>query len=313
MGHEFCGMIRSVNEESAWKVGQRVMVDPRLLCSSCDACRSGRDNQCPIIGSLGVTGIGGGFGEVVLVNERMLHPIPNDVRLEHAVLAEPLSVAHHAVKRAGVEVWAEKSVLVVGGGPVGYAVVLCLKAKGVKNIVVSEPTETRRSQIGLLVDCIVDPVKEAVGDKCRAMTDDRGIDVAFDCAGVQQGLEAALEVLGCNGVWVNVSIWGGPMIPPFGPFLMKEITLRTSMVYSCEDFREVMECINQGELLYPGFHMMLTILTGRYPGLERMVTGKISLDDLVSKGLKQLAESREGHIKILVTPKQAQFIDRLSR
>ena len=306
MGHEFCGTIKSVNEGSSWKLGQKVMVDPRLQCGSCTACKSTRDHQCLIIGSLGLTGRGGGLSEVVLVEERKLHAVPDHVSLEHAALAEPLSVAHHAVKRAGFQDLTDKTVLVVGGGPVGYAVVLTLKAAGAKKIVVSEPTETRRKQISTLAHAIIDPRIEDVGERCRKLTDGCGVEVAFDCAGVQKGLDAAFDAMAYNGVWVSMSLWHDPMVPPFGLFLVKELTLRTSMLYSSEDFKEVMEMLAQGTLSSEGpARKDLTAPIGKYSGLGNMVTSRIPLDDVVTRGFMQLTEMKDEHIKILVIPKKS--------
>jgi len=248
MGHEVCGTIKSSNAGSKWKAGQKVMIDPRLNCKSCTPCKTNHDHQCSKFGFLGFSGQGGGFSEVIPVEESMLYAIPDHVPLEYAALVEPLTVAHHAVKASGIKDFHGKTVLIVGGGPVGYAMILSLRSFGVKKIIVSEPTETRRKQTGKIVESVIDPKSESVGDKCREMTAGNGVDVAFDCAGVQKGLDAALDALAHNGTWVNVSIWETPMTPPFWPFMMKELTLRTSFCYNDEDFREVMELIAQGKM-----------------------------------------------------------------
>lgn len=137
----------------------------------------------------------------------MLHKIPDSVPLEFAALAEPLAVAHHAVKLTGFASYEDKSVLIVGGGPVGYAVILALRAKGCKKVVVSEPTKRRREEAARLVEGVVDPRTENVGETCRSLTEGKGVDAAFDCAGVQKGLDAAVDGLRNGGWWVNVSIW----------------------------------------------------------------------------------------------------------
>ncbi len=43
---------------------------------------------------------------------------------------------------------------------------------------------------------------------------------------------------------------------------------------------------------------------GNYPGFEKMVTGRISVEDVVSKGFMELIENKDEHVKILVTPKK---------
>ena len=141
----------------------------------------------------------------------MLYEIPDSVPLEYAALVEPLAVAHHAIKMTGWTSYKDKSVLIVGGGPVGYAVILALRAAGCKKILVSEPTSRRREEVGKLVEAVVDPRSENVGAKCRELTDGRGVDVNFDCAGVQKGLEAGIDALTLGGWWVNISLWDNPV------------------------------------------------------------------------------------------------------
>ena len=222
----------------------------------------------------------------------MLHVLPEGVGLEHAALIEPLTVAHHAVKMVtgGVEedFWGEKSVLVVGGGPVGYAVVLALRAKGARNVILSEPTRKRQELMGGVVEVVVDPVKERVGDKCREMTGGVGVDVAFDCAGVQRGLNDAFDALANGGTWVNVSLWDGNMVLPYWLFMAKELKLTTSFCYTDEDFKEAMVMIGEG----------------KFVGYETMVTSRIQLEDVVSKGFKELTENKDDHVKIMVSPKR---------
>ena len=222
LGHELCGTISAASPDSRFKKGRKVMVDPRLTCHSlsphgpCVPCTTNRDHQCPKLGFVGYSGSGGGFSEFVAVEEKMLYEIPDSVPLEYAALVEPLTVAHHAIKMTGLKSYADKSVLIVGGGPVGYAVILALRGAGCKRIVVSEPTKRRREEVGKLVEMVVDPRSEDVGERCRELTDGKGMDVCFDCAGVQKGLEAGIDALALGSWWVNVSLWDTPVsaLPP---------------------------------------------------------------------------------------------------
>ncbi|KAJ9615419.1 hypothetical protein H2200_001494 [Cladophialophora chaetospira] len=289
LGHEACGVIKSSNKGSRFKPGQRVVINPRLNCKQCVPCTTGHEHQCPQLGFLGYSGIGGGFSEVVPVGEESLYPIPGNVHFECAALVEPLAVAHHAIKATGVEDFSSKTVLVTGCGPVGVAVILGLKSFGAKRIIVSEPATARRQQTEDMVEAALDPTAEDIGRRCRELTDGRGIDVAFDCAGVQRGVQPALEALANDGIWMNVSIWEMPILLTFWPFMLKELKVMTSACYTDEDFREVVERLGQE----------------KYPGYERMVTGRICLDDIVPKGFKALIENKDTHIKIFVTPKKS--------
>lgn len=227
LGHEACGIIKSSSKGSKFKPGQKVVINPRLNCKQCASCTTGHEHQCPHLGFLGYSGIGGGFSEVVPVGENSLYPLPDNVPLEFAALVEPLAVAHHAIKATGIQDFGNHPVLVTGCGPVGVAVILGLKGFGAKCIIVSEPTRTRRRQTEDLVQAALDPTVEDVAQRCRELTAGRGVDVAFDCAGVQKGVEPALEALANNGTWINLSIWETPVRSLFR--LLRTMTVRRRM------------------------------------------------------------------------------------
>lgn len=75
----------------------------------------------------------GGFASRVALPARMLRPLPAGLSLRDAALAEPASVAWHAVSRAGDV--AGKSVLVIGTGPIGALVIAVLKRAGAASII----------------------------------------------------------------------------------------------------------------------------------------------------------------------------------
>lgn len=211
LGHEFCGRIKSAPEGSNLKVGQPVMVDPHYYCQTCPSCISGKDHICPKLAFLGggVKG-GGGLSQFVAVLESHCLPLPDNVSLDFAAVIEPLVVCHHAVKAAGMKLEG-LDVLITGGGPIGVALISVLRAHQVKTIVLSEPTAKRKGQAKDLVERVIDPRTEKVGDVCWKLTDGKGVDIVFDCAGVQPGLEAAFEALKHGGIVVNIAVWDKPV------------------------------------------------------------------------------------------------------
>ena len=68
--------------------------------------------------------------------------------------------------------------------------------------------------------------------------------------------------------------------------MMKEINLHFSMAYNDLDFAEVTSNFSRG----------------KYPGVERMVTARIGLEDLREKGFEELVKHKEKHGKILISP-----------
>jgi len=209
LGHELCGRVRNPPPGSHLTEGEPVMVDPRIHCGSCRPCSSNLTACCETLGYVGGS-TGGGYGERVAVAETSLYPLGN-IPLDFAAVIEPLAVVHHAVKESNVKDWSSKSVLVLGGGPIGFAMLLDLMAHGVTKIIVSEPATIRRKQVADLAQAVIDPTKEDVSDRCRELTNGRGVDVVFDCAGVPVGLDAGLASLAYEGVYIMVAVWEKPV------------------------------------------------------------------------------------------------------
>lgn len=208
MGHEFCGRIIETSAGSSLKKGTPVMVDPRVYCNSCTPCKEHATNQCDMFAFLGFTGGGGGgLSEVVAVDERMIHVLPPSVPLEYAALIEPLAVALHAFKQTGLTSLEKESCLIIGGGPIGLALIFILRAKGAKQIFLSEPSSARRQQASKFADHCFNPIKEKVGDRVRSLTEGRGASLAFDCAGIQPGIVDGFDALRLKGQYVNIASW----------------------------------------------------------------------------------------------------------
>lgn len=190
------------------------MVDPRIYCNSCSRCSKGSTHGCTTLGFKGLNS-GGGFSEFVAVDAKLCYPLPDKVDLSLAALIEPLAVAWHAVALCDISEWENKSALILGGGPIGIACAIVLRARGCKQIFISEPTSTRAEQNRTVSDAVFNPIIDNVGDKCRELTSSEGVDVAFDCAGVQKGFDAGMDALRHRGLYMNVAAWGTPVCLAF--------------------------------------------------------------------------------------------------
>ncbi|OCT45300.1 (R,R)-butanediol dehydrogenase [Cladophialophora carrionii] len=293
MGHEFCGRVSQASAGCTLRPGQAVMVDPRMYCKSCDRCRASQTNICRRWAFKGLHGHGGGFSEAVAVDEDMCHALPSSVPLSDAALIEPLVVGRHALKSSGMARFDDLAVLIIGGGPVGLAVIFNLRARGARRIYVSEPTLQRQKQTADFAARVFNPLHDKVGDKCRELTNGEGVDLVFDCAGFGPGLKDGMDALRSGGTYVNVAGWETPFVVPMEHFMPKELILRVAMSYTDADFREVVQ----------------DYLDGKFEGVERMITSRIVLDDVVQKGFEELVTNKDDHVKIMVTPKRRNIQD----
>lgn len=283
MGHEFSGVVEELGEGvDGLEVGDHVVVEPLMVDGTCPACQAGKYNLCEQMGFIGISGLGGGLSEHIVVERRWVHPV-GDLPLDQAALIEPLSVALHAVKHAGA---AEGQTAVVGGaGPIGLLVAAVLKARGLR-VIVSEMSTARREKAKStgVADVVVDPASQDLAEVVRTETEGRGADVAFDAAGVGVVVTQLLDVLGPGGRLEVVAIHTKPYeLNITGSLTMQDRVLGASIGYA-NDHAEAIELARSGAV-----------------DLAPFITGKILVDDIVEQGFEQLISNKDHEVKILVS------------
>lgn len=104
IGHEVTGIVlqEGAGMPDNIKEGDRVIVDPYIYCGHCYPCSVGRTNCCENLNVIGVH-VDGAMQEVVTHPAHLIHKIPDNVPSEMAPLAEPLTIALHALHRANVK------------------------------------------------------------------------------------------------------------------------------------------------------------------------------------------------------------------
>lgn len=209
LGHEFSGVVEEVGEGVTHvKKGDNVCIQPTLWDDSCNSCKRGLVNCCDGNGFLGLSGWGGGMSELTNAPAAAVKPLPPNVSLEVGALVEPLAVGWHAVKISPFK--EGDTALVLGGGPIGLAVIQALVSKGCEKIIVSEVAKKRRDfAIHFGAHAVIDPTTTDVVAEVERLTDGHKVDVAYDCAGVQVAVDSAFKALKTRGMLVNVAVWKG--------------------------------------------------------------------------------------------------------
>ena len=161
LGHEGAGIV-----EGGPMHGQRVTINPLVTCMECPACKRGQENLCADRQIISMPPREGAFADYVTMPERNLVAVPDDVSFETAALAEPLAVSWHAV-RLGMEALGTTPAtraLVIGGGAIGVAAALALRAFGAEEITVVEPNPLRLAYLKKHTDFAVCTPDEAGRD-----------------------------------------------------------------------------------------------------------------------------------------------------
>lgn len=285
LGHEFSGVVYAVGEAvDDLAVGQHVVVEPYILHDDVDTGPDSRNyHLSPDLGFIGLSGRGGGLAEKVSVKRRWVHPISDDVPLDEAALLEPLSVAYHAVDRSGAK--EGDFVLVGGAGPIGLLVAAVLKSRGA-TVAVTELSSLRRQRAldSGFADHAFDPREVDVVAAVRELTGGAGAHVAVEATSAQPVLDTLLEALRPQGVLQVVAIWSHEASLDLFQVVMKEIDVRGTIAY-VNTHPHTIALVESGEL-----------------DLKQFITGRIGLDDLISKGFDTLINHNETAVKILVSP-----------
>lgn len=246
LGHEFSGVITELGSTvSSFAVGDRVVVQPTISCGTCAACTAGVENVCYNGGFIGLSGGGGGLSDSVVVPEGAVLRLPDNVPLDIGALVEPLSVAWHAISAA--ELKTDSVVLILGGGPIGLAIVQCLHSLGTKKIIMSEVSASRQRfarEFG--AHHILDPKTYDIVALSKELSGSDGPDIVFDCAGVPASLTTACNAVRARGTVVNVAIWEKEV--PFNPNMLvfREAKYTAVLGYQRKDFQAVIDQLAAG-------------------------------------------------------------------
>ncbi len=295
MGHEYCLEIVDLGpgDDHLSATGTPLRVGDRVCSLPMSVARG-------VMQAVGYSNeMNGGYAERMVVDARMCLPVATDVPTELAALTEPLAVGEHAVAKARLEPGSVP--LVVGCGPVGLAVIVALRARGVGPIIASDFSPTRRALAEHLgADVVVDPGVDSPYDTWATMCWPEGVDrhdpfngfagitakpnVIFECVGVP-GMIARVAEGAQRGT--RIVVVGVCMEPDqFEPFvgINKELELQFVLGYSAEEFGGTLAKISSASL----------------PDIDALITGSVDLT-ATPQAFTDLADP-EQHVKILVRP-----------
>jgi (R,R)-butanediol dehydrogenase/meso-butanediol dehydrogenase/diacetyl reductase len=280
-GHEIAGVVEAVGpgvDASAYRVGETVAVRPFTGCGQCAHCLRGRADHCDQFALLGL-GRPGGFAELVVAQADEVYRLPAAVIGVDQALVEPMAIALRAVRRGGLA--ATDTVVVLGAGPIGLAIIAWARQLGVEHITVSDPSASRRAlatQLG--ATRTFDPLVDELDLLEVTMT---GASVVFECTGRPGMIRQAMDIAAVDGrvVVVGVCIVDDVTFPYTG--LNKELDVRYALYYQRDDFTDTIEVLNKHGLILDGF-----------------VEGTVSLEQLPAAFAGLLAGAEGG--KLVVAP-----------
>ncbi|GAA0637617.1 zinc-binding dehydrogenase [Kutzneria viridogrisea] len=212
LGHEVSGTVVALGSGVSQGAveGQRVTLQAGQTCGSCASCQRRRP-PCLDVRTRGVN-YDGGWAEYALARVDTLVPIPDDLPFDQAaIIPDAVSTPYGAIV-ATAQVRPAQSVGVWGVGGLGVHGVQVLRFCGAAPIIAIDPLPGARERaLRFGADLALDPTAEDFAEQVRAATQGRGLDYAFDFAGVSAVREQAAKVLGLGGALVLVGLTDAPL------------------------------------------------------------------------------------------------------
>lgn len=283
LGHELSGTVADVGAAvSRIAPGDRVTVVPTIFCGTCHYCLRGMHTHCQRMASIGMSSPWGGFSSQAVVSEEQLTALPENVSVDEGALTEPAAVAINSVARTGVRPGSD--VLVTGAGPIGALVALAAASAGAARLYVSEPNASRRAAIEALgVTETFDPGAGDVVGELLERTGGIGVDVAIECSGNGRALAACVAATRARGVIGQTGLGMHSPTVDVERITMNALTLVGCWCWPARDFGKVVSLVS----------------AGRFP-VEKVVSRRIALDDIVEDGFENLLAPTTGDMKVLV-------------
>ncbi|XP_055342752.1 sorbitol dehydrogenase-like [Paramacrobiotus metropolitanus] len=283
LGHETSGVISAVGDKvTHLKQGDRVAIEPGVPCRRCEYCKEGRYNLCPHITFCATPPYHGTLTRYYVHAADFCYKLPDHVSLEEGALLEPLSVAVHACRRAGIVLG--NYVLVCGAGPIGLVNLVSARAMGASRVVVTDISDDR---LKVAKDLGADLTINVSGKDAKTTAATiaeflgRPVDCTIECSGAETSTTLAIFATKSGGCVVLVGMGAPESKLPIMDALCREV-----------DIRGVFRYVN----CYPA-------------ALEMVASGRVNVKPLVTHrySLEQTLEAFEtartgagGAIKVMI-------------
>jgi L-iditol 2-dehydrogenase/threonine 3-dehydrogenase len=246
-GHEFSAVVEAVGEGvTSIDVGSKATATPQIVCGNCGPCRRGDYHICDQLKVKGFQAPGVAQDLFVTPVEKIV-PLPASFSHEQGALVEPVSVAVHATRRAGE--MNGKNVVVLGAGPIGNLTAQMSRARGAKVLI----TDISEFRLEIATECGIGAVSnagsESLSDASKRVFGGTGFDIAFDCAGVQETIDAAVDAVNKGGTIVAVAVYEDKPQVDMAVVGDRELAIVGTLMYQYGDYEEAVRRIASGDIV----------------------------------------------------------------
>lgn len=287
MGHEMSGEVVDVGPGvEDIRPGDRVCIEPLLVCGTCQYCRSGEYQLCRQRRLLGAP-LPGGFAEYVQAPAYCIYRLPDAVDYEVGSLVEPLAVAIHGLRLGGAAVG--DRVLVLGAGTIGLMAVVAAREMGAASIAVSGRHEhQRKAALALGADAAVEESPEALASLSPSPWESSFDLVVEAVGGHADTISQAVNMARFGGRIAVVGLFTQPTTLNATSVMLKEMRLVGAMTYGRAGTRS-------------DFALALEIASRRANALRGLVTHRFPLGR-TGEAFETADDKKTGSLKVSVIP-----------
>lgn len=244
LGHEIAATVEAaaISGNGGTQAGTNVTVSPYANCGSCASCRRGRPNACRFNETFGVQR-DGGLTDFLVVPAEKIYPAEG-LELQELALVEPLSIGFHAVARGRVS--KEDTVAIFGCGGVGLGAIAGAARRGAT--VIGVDIDDRKLSLAQAAGArfTIHSQRDQLSERLRELTAGDGPDVVIEAIGMPATFRAAVEEVAFTGRVVYLGYTKEPVSYETRLFVLKELDIMGSRNAAPEDFRAVIEMLQQG-------------------------------------------------------------------
>lgn len=299
LGHESAGTVVAAHPSvTDLCVGDRVAIEPNVICNACEPCLTGRYNGCENVAFLSTPPVSGLLRRYVNHPAVWCHKI-GDMSFEDGSLLEPLSVALAGIERSGLRLG--DAVVIAGAGPIGLVTLLCARAAGASPILITDISQSRLDFARSLVPDVrtylvrggsttaeqnAEGIVRALNDvspdsTTTSLTSLLRPSLAIECTGVESSVAAAIWSVKFGGKVFVIGVGGDTQTVPFMRLSTFEIDLQYQYRYS-NTWPRAIRLVRNGVI-----------------DLRKLVTHRFALED-AKKAFETAADPRTGAIKVQI-------------
>jgi threonine dehydrogenase-like Zn-dependent dehydrogenase len=282
LGHEFAGIVESVGEGvTEVAPGATVVCGAGISCGECKPCREGRTNLCRKYRTAGLQVDGGLAGYVVVPAATLIDVSDSGLALDTLGLAQPMSIAVHAVRRSGLR--SGQEAVIVGVGGIGAFITVAAAATGARVLVVDLNQDRLELARALGASETLLATEQPLPERLAELGMDP--DVFFEVSGSAPGLASVLSAAQPGATIVPLGIQKGDVPVALGQWTLREYTIIGSVAHVlATDMPEAVR------------------LLGTRPDWSDLAHEVLPLDQVVDGALVPLSTGKPGQIKTLIDP-----------